>query len=112
MACTPVRLALDELAAAVADAVETPATRAALAAVVLDLEHAAGSALGGTRGEPHVLLVRRFARAHRLLLAGAHPLDVDRVRSYVLAVRGAAARPARARVGTPAVVRDRPKVGA
>lgn len=111
MTWTPVGMALDELASAVADAGHTRASRAALAEMVLDLEHAAGSTLGGTAGDPRVLLLRRFSRAHRLLLTGARPLGVDRVRAHVLALQ-AAARPTVGRTDDPATATGRSRVGA
>ncbi|WP_336924045.1 hypothetical protein [Aquipuribacter sp. SD81] len=70
---TPVALALDGLAdlvgrVALEDAVDRE--RTVLADLVVRLEEAAAAGLGTTDGEPPVVLVRRFARAHRLLTHG------------------------------------------
>ncbi|WP_380169790.1 hypothetical protein [Jannaschia sp. R86511] len=48
-----------------------------------DLEDLAGATLGPTHGDPIVVLQRRFARAHRLLLATEPPFDVDRVHKHL-----------------------------
>ncbi|QTE28194.1 hypothetical protein [Pengzhenrongella sicca] len=81
MTTTAMTTALDELATAVAAAVETPVTRAALAVIVLDLEGAAGARLGAVADDAWVMLARRFARAHRLLLCGPHELSAAAVRA-------------------------------
>jgi hypothetical protein len=89
MVTTPLALALDELAGAVASAPHDAGTAASLAEVVLDLERVAAAPLGQADRDPVVALVRRFARAHRLLLAGeARGLDVGTVRAHVVRVAG------------------------
>ena len=66
---------LGDVALRLADAGTTGAAergaldRLVLAAAVTRLEDWAGAGLGSTDGDARVLLVRRFARAHRLLAA-------------------------------------------
>lgn len=96
MTTTPISLALDELATVVGelDLTAEGAHVAGLGSVVLDLEAAAGVLLGPTTGDPGVVLVRRFARAHRAL-GGLCPalLDDATVRAHVAALRGRGALP-------------------
>lgn len=113
MGPTPLALALDELADAVAVAATTldtagPAAQraaAALATVVEDLERAADAPLGPAGSDALVVLLRRVQRAHRVLLraAAGRPgepgpdLTVDEVCDLTRRVR-AAASPAEAPV--------------
>lgn len=83
--------ALGWLAETVADSPDSPSTRFALAGVVHDLEDLVGATLGNAHTDPIVVLLRRFARAHRLLLTAEHPLDIERVHAHLLALRMAAA---------------------
>ena len=69
-------LALDGLAAAAEQSTDDACTRAVLAVVVQRLEDAAGAGLGGTTGDPLVVLQRRFGRAHAQL-AGDDTAQVD-----------------------------------
>ncbi|MFC5379534.1 hypothetical protein [Aquipuribacter nitratireducens] len=91
MTTTPISLALDELATVVGelDLAVDGAHAPGLESVVLDLEAAAGASLGPTTGDPGVVLVRRFARAHRIL-GGLCPalLDDTTVRAHVATLRG------------------------
>jgi hypothetical protein len=98
--------ALHELTAAAAHACDDARTRAVLAVVVRQLEHAAAAELGDTAGEPLVVLQRRLGRAHRLLAgsrAQAAALDADHVRGLVSALdprRAPHQRPDAVPVGT------------
>lgn len=97
MALTPSGLALDELAGAVAEAIDDPGSTPVLRTVVRDLEHAAGAGLGEVERDPAVALARRFARAHRLLLTapcqtgagapGVRGVELGRVRRHVVALQ-------------------------
>jgi hypothetical protein len=111
---TPLSLALDGLAHVVDGLTfdgHGGAGRAALGDVVARLERAAGADLGAADGDPGVVLVRRFTRAHGLLLAdpgspSAAALTADDVCALTRLLRGGARRhetgpaaPARVPVG-------------
>ena len=78
--------ALDELAQAAASTRDAARTTI-LAAAVVDLEHAAGAGLGAADDDPLVLLQRRLARVHRLLLDAPADIDAARVRRHADALR-------------------------
>ena len=86
--------ALDQLVDCAAHPQDAGRTSTVLAAAVVDLERAAGCALGPAGADPLVVLQRRLGRVHRLLLAVPDRVDAARVRTYVDALAcGPAAEP-------------------
>lgn len=84
----PLRTTLDDLAGLVADVDDDSPTRHVLAGVVVDVERMARAELAGT-DDVLPVLVRRFARAHRLLLgaAGVRHDAVDRLERHAAVLR-------------------------
>lgn len=84
----PLRDTLDHLAGLVADVGDDSPTRHVLAGVVVDVERLAGSELAGT-DDVLPALVRRFARAHRLLLrnGGVRHDAVERLERHAAVLR-------------------------
>jgi hypothetical protein len=76
---------LDRLAHRVADMIDDPqsSTQHVLAALVSRLEALAGRGLGGAERDSPVVLARRFARAHRDLLAGASHVRAEDLRCWL-----------------------------
>ena len=83
---------LDEMAHLLAEAGDE-LTRTVAASAVATLEGLAGAPLGPTEGDPVLLLARRYARAHRRVLAGAvlPPGGVALLRAHRDALRDPAA---------------------
>ena len=83
---------LDEMAHLLAEAGDE-LTRTVAASAVATLERLVGASLGPTEGDPVLLLARRYARAHRRVLAGAvlPPGGVALLRAHRDALRDPAA---------------------
>lgn len=78
-----------------AEAAATTTDTPVLAAVVVELETAAGARLGSSRCDDPVLLRRRFDRAHRLLVAdGPRATDLDLVEDLLVRLGRRPVRPA------------------
>lgn len=77
---------LDELAYGIAAVLDDDAGVQVAARVVCDLEHLAGAELGDVDGNG-VLVARRFARVHRMLLHAPPTAElVDRLNRHLVAV--------------------------